>query len=160
MDKKSAATELLVRCLLLPLRGMSLLVPNTCVAEIAEYETPVPTPHAPNWMQGMLMWRGSSIPVISFEQLLGNDEQVRGSHLRMAIFNSFSGNRNLPFYAIELQGIPQIINVREEDLVQREQQHADLAPIQCRVVVEGEESIIPDLDIVEGMLLQLGLGRE
>ena len=158
--EKVDASALQVRCLQLPLSGMNLLLPNTCVAEVAEYQEPIPAPHAPNWMLGMLMWRGSSIPLISFEQLLGGEQLVRGSHVRMAIFNSFSGNRGLPFYAMELQGIPRIVNVRDEDIEQREQQHADLAPVQCRVVVEGDETIIPDLDIVEGMLIQLGLGQD
>lgn len=159
--EKRESSELIVRCLQLPLQGMSLLVPNTCVAEITDYEPPVPTPHAPAWMRGMLMWRGSSVPLISFEQLMGDESPTgRGSQGRIAVFNSFSGNRSLPFFAMELQGIPHIMNLGAEDLEQRELKHADLATVQCRVVVDGEESIIPDIDIIEGMLLQLGLGRE
>ncbi len=155
---QSDTSELLIRCLLLPLRGMKLLVPNTCVAEVAPYEAPVPTPHAPAWMQGMLLWRGSSVPLVSYEGLLGSGEGVRSSQARIAVFNSFGGHAALPFFALELQGIPRLLQATEESMTRREQEHADLAPVQCRVVVEGDEAIIPDLDIIEGMLLQLGLG--
>ena len=110
--------ELAVRCLVLALHEMSLLLPNTMVAEVIDYKPAEATGHMPAWMIGMLSWRGRNVPVISFERLLGRDIARHNRERRYVVCNTLSGNPRVPFVALEVQGIPHLTMVRNDMLVQ------------------------------------------
>lgn len=152
-----AVEELAVRCLLLPLRGIKLLVPNTTIAEISGYIQPEMIPHAPEWLQGMVLWRGSSIPLLSYESLLGEQSATPSPHRRIAIFNSLRGNPAVPFFAMETAGIPRLLQVKDGMLQQETEEFEGQAMVLRSVTLGGDRVIIPALDAVEKMLSQLGL---
>ena len=152
-----AVKGLVVRCLQLPLRGLSLLVPNTTVAEVSGYLPPEPMAQAPEWLLGTVLWRGASVPLISYELMLGRDNTMHSQHRRIAIMNTIRTDSLLPFLAIEVQGIPRLIHLSEEMLSLREGERESPSMVASDVVFEGKNSIIPDLAVIEKMLLQLGL---
>lgn len=149
--------ELTVRCLVLPLYNMSLLVPNTLVAEVIDYKPAEAAGHMPEWMIGMLSWRGRNVPVISFERMLGQDTAFRNEERRYVVCNTLSGNPRMPFIAVEIQGIPHLLMVKNEMLerVAENQQHEPAVLDHLRL---NEESVIvPNIDVMEKMLEHLGI---
>jgi len=147
-----------VRSLVVPLNGLAMLIPNTAVAEVADYKVPQPVLDSPGWLLGMMLWRGRSIPLLAFEQYLGRSTGVGGVHARAIVCNTLNGNRLLPFVAILAQGIPRLQEIKGEMLELADRDGSSATPAAAALVrLGGQEAVIPDLDVVERMLLQLGI---
>jgi chemosensory pili system protein ChpC len=150
--------ELTVRCLVLAMHEMSLLVPNTMVAEVIDYKPAEATGHMPGWVIGMLSWRGRNVPVISFERLLGRDTARHNQERRYVVCNTLNGNPRVPFFALEVQGIPHLTLVNNDMLdrdPEKKQQHEPAVLAHLRL---NEESVIvPNIDVMEKMLEHLGI---
>ncbi len=149
--------ELTVRCLLLPLYNMSLLVPNTMVAEVTEYRSPETAGHMPEWMLGVTSWRGKNLPVISFEHLIGHEVAFRSEERRYVICNTLSGNSRIPFIALEVQGIPHLVQVTNQELEKDSENEASEPAILANLRLNEESVIVPNIDVMEKMLEHLGI---
>ena len=149
--------DLTVRCLLLPLYNMNLLVPNTIVAEVIDNRQVESASQMPEWMSGMLPWRGRNIPVVSFAQLLGQNAVRRSDDTRYVICNTLNGNARVPFIALDVQGIPHFRLVTNEmlelDSEESEQEPAVLVSLR----LNKERVIVPNLDVLEKMVEHLGI---
>lgn len=154
--QESEAAERKVRSLWIPLTGNALLIPNTVVAEVTESESPRPVSHAPNWLLGMISWRGRSIPVISFERLLGGEPGAVNNG-RIVVLNTLNGNTEVPFLALMASGIPRLTQVSEAMLEAVPGHSEQDGPVLCTARFEGIEIMIPDIDMLEKMLLHLGI---
>jgi chemosensory pili system protein ChpC len=141
-----------VASLLIPLHEKQLLLPNVTVAEIIPYRAPTAISEHASWLLGQLEWRNIHIPVLSYEILNGASiPPVEGA--RLAVVNGTGLNRNLPFYAILIQGIPKLAHVKEDDIVTVEAMHSGPYD-QMAVSLLGEQAMIPDLDMIENELLR------
>jgi len=148
--------ELTVRCLVLPLHGLSLLVPNTIVAEVIDYKPSESAGHMPEWMVGMLSWRGRNVPVVSFERLLGQEAATYHEGRRYVVCNTLNANSRMPFIALEVQGIPHLTmvsNVMLEEDPEKRSEPAILASLR----LSEESVIVPNIDVMEKMLEHLGI---
>lgn len=148
--------ELTVRCLVLPLYGMSLLVPNTIIAEVIDYKPAEAAGHMPEWMVGMLSWRGRNVPVISFERLLGQDTGSYHEGHRYIICNTLNGNSRMPFFALEIQGIPHLTMVKNSMLEYDSEGKREPAVL-ASLRLSEESVIVPNIDVMEKMLEHLGI---
>lgn len=146
-----------VRCLILRLQGMTLLLPNTVIAEVTESQKPDIVENAPDWFQGFLSWRGRTIPRVSLEQLLNLGEVLHTSAERMVILNTLNGNSRLPFVAMPIQGLPRALTIKGEMLEYDESSTENESAIKATILLEGESVVIPNLDAIEGMLENLGV---
>ena len=63
-----AQAEEIVRSQIITLNGFNLVLPNTCIAEVINYIEPTPVEDAPEWFLGNILWRGITIPIVSFEE--------------------------------------------------------------------------------------------
>ncbi len=149
--------EISVRSLLIPLSGMTLILPNTAVAEVADYQPPHRSPDAPGWLLGIMPWRGRSVPLLAFEHFVGLSPGVGGVHARAVICNTLNGNAHMPFIAVLAQGIPRLQEVKAEALEEVEKGEGDAMAVAARVRIAGQEGVIPDLDVLERLLSQLGI---
>jgi len=62
-------TPNVVRCLLIPISGGQLLLPNSVVAEVFPYNEPERVAeNQPNWLLGLIDWRNQRIPLLSIEE--------------------------------------------------------------------------------------------
>lgn len=150
--------ELSIRCLVLPLSSLTLLVPNTLVAEVIDYRPAESAGHMPEWMSGMLTWRGRSVPVISFERLLGDTVEFPAQERRYVICNTLNNNERMPFIALELQGIPHLTQVSNTMLdYDPDPEGSQSEPVVLARLRLNEESVmVPNIDVMEKMLEHLG----
>jgi len=149
--------ELKVRCLTLPLHGLSLILPNTVIAEVAEYRDPVKAANMPEWMLGMISWRGISVPVIAFERLLGQEQTIHSEETRFIICNTLNGNSRIPFIAIKVEGIPHLVQVDNSMLDYDSDVQQTEPVVQAYLRLQGESVIVPNIDVMERMLEHLGI---
>ncbi len=149
---RDAAAE--VRSLLIPLDGEYLLVPNSAVAEILTQRETRTVPEAPAWFSGMLSWRNQTVPVISFEAISGRQTPAISPRTRLAVFNTVGANpAYLRFYAIQTQGFPSLINIDSSSIAPLGGSEDIPDAVACKVLVAGRPASIPNLDYLEGRLV-------
>ena len=146
----SKSSELLsgeIASLLIPLGKGSLLVPNTNVAEIVPFIEPEAVAGKPDWFLGHIIWRDLSLPCISFERCNTEEDDSEYRNERLAILNRVSKNGGPSFYALAIRGIPRLVRVVAEDLVEEEGECAKFE--QAKVKLNGELAVVPDLVALE-----------
>lgn len=149
--------DLVVRCLVLPLNNVSLLVPNTLVAEVIDYKPSEAAGQMPDWLTGMLAWRGRNLPVISFERLIGRQTALLNEGRRYVVCNTVNPNSHIPFIALEVQGIPHLVMVKNEMLEPDGKNHQAEPAVLAHLRLNEESVLVPNMEILEKMLVHLGI---
>ncbi|ROR34171.1 chemotaxis protein CheW [Inmirania thermothiophila] len=147
-------SERSVRCLLVPLQGMHLLVPNAAVAEILTFQPPNPVPQSPPWLLGVMRWRGRLIPVLSFEAATGAPRPPLGARSRLVVLHNATAEEGGPgHYALVTQGFPSLLTAEAGSLAPLEEEGGGGEPgVRARVLVGGRAAVIPDFDALELLL--------
>ena len=147
-----------IRCLLIPQRNSTLMLPNTVVAEVTDYSPPETTEHSPDWLLGILSWRGHNIPLISFENFFG-DPVTEEAPRQVAVLNSLNGNHELPFIAITISDLPRLIQVNQSEIeyVEADSKEDEPEEILARMNFSGEFVVIPNIDFIEDRIVKLGI---
>lgn len=156
-DAAEALDELNVRCLMMTLHSINMLLPNTLVAEVTELPAVNTASNTPDWLRGFVAWRGRNVPLISFEVLLGRESIGRFDESRMVVINTLNDNLKLPFIATEIQGLPHLSLVTHENVEYDESEVHDEPVVLSSMRVDGESVIVPNIDVIERMLENLGI---
>lgn len=104
-----------VQTLLLPLQQIGLLVPTALIAEVVNLEDLVPVPRSPRWMLGVLNWRARPVPVVSFDELLGQTPQPAGRRAKLVVFYPLAGRQPWEYFAVLSAAEPQPRAFSEQD---------------------------------------------
>lgn len=139
-----------VRTLIIPIQGRNLLLPNVAVAEVVPYMRPRAVADAPDWLLGVINWRGLTIPLISYDGLYGADVRDGVGQARIAVLNTVHSDSGLSFYALVTAGIPQLKRVNA-DLLQ-EVAAEDVTGTLSQVQVGEIPAVIPDLAALESVV--------
>lgn len=141
-----------VRSVVVPLNGMQLLLPNSLLAEVFGYVTPDPIANAPHWLLGSVGWRGVVLPLISFESLVGGKVVPPGIKGRVIVIYSLGEQvEKVPYIGLLATDIPRLLRASAATL----QPVPDQGPVQGvsqMALVNGEPSVIPDIDYLTGLL--------
>ncbi|MGB5939992.1 MAG: chemotaxis protein CheW [Rhodanobacter sp.] len=144
-----------IRCVLVPVGGQRLLLPNANIAEVITQSTPEPVAGAPAWLHGRIAWRGWRVPLVSFTELAGTGEGDAELTVRVAVLKALGGNPKLPFIAVLTQGFPRLTTLNAE-LVIPTHDGKPLPPgVRAHVLVRDDVAMIPDLEWIEASLLDL-----
>lgn len=151
MTLQKKTQEEALSTLLMPVAGRIVMVPNTTVAEIIAYQSPMMRDDSDvSWRLGNIPWRGISIPLISFEKLQNRELPNANINTRIAVFNRVNDDAKIDFWAMVIQGIPRQLKVSPESL----------QPLD-RAIEPGDAQwadseygavVIPDLDWIEQQL--------
>jgi len=141
-------------CLLIPIQGGRMVLPNVTIAELIPFQQPQAIANAPDWIVGEIEWRGTMIPVISYEEFSGFKKGPPGQDLRVAVVNSPNGEAgNMRFFGMLTQGIPSLIKLEEAAI--KENQNTVLQKGQkMAVTLETGHATIPDLDMLEDAIIK------
>jgi len=140
-------------CLLIPVQGGRLILPNVTVAELIAYQAPVASQNTSDWLLGRMEWRGTMIPVVSYENFCGQKIGVPGQDLRIAVVNAPNGDGGaLRFFGLVVQGIPSLIKL-EEAAIKENMNISLLKGQKLAVTLETGHAIVPDLDVIESAIL-------
>ena len=139
--------------LLVPLADERLIVPRACVAEVVRFTAPEQEAGAHDWMMGTVNWNGRSLPVVSYEGVLGKDKPAATGRTRIVVFYASTGQLKTGFFGVLTQGFPQLVRVNEDVLqLHTTEGWPNGAPVLCRVKMINEFPLIPDLEKLEAML--------
>ncbi len=138
-----------VKCLLLPVTGPAIIVPNSAVAEIITQQDILPIADAPAWLLGTGRWRGTDIPLIAFDRLVGERGDVPEPAGRFVVLFGLDGDAAPGFYGIRIDQLPRTETVDRERLRTADGEAHGSDFVGMRAVVGGDrECIVPDLDAV------------
>ena len=150
----SAAAEELYS-LLVPLAEDRLIVPRACVAEVVRLSRPEVVAGAPDWFVGMLDWSGRSVPVVSFEAMLGRALPESSARTRVVVFYATNAQLRGGYFGILTQGFPQLVRVNRDVLkVDGSVSFADTDPVVTRVRMINEYPLVPDLEVIEARIVE------
>ncbi len=139
---------------LIPLQKSNLLIPNATVAEIIPYEPLQRVQDSPDWLLGILGWRGVQVPVVSFEMLTverGSFSLVSVSSASLVVLKAPGGKSRLQFFAIVAQMLPRLFRIKADEIfdIGETPERTEL----MRVRFADDLVSIPDLDYVESSIL-------
>ncbi len=141
--------------LVIPLHGTDLVLPNEAVAEIVDYQDPVPIEGAPPWMRGIHMWRGLEVPVVSYEMLNGRPaSQVQPE--RIVVLNGVGGKPELPFLGFLAEGIPRLVRIHSDEISPADKKKGS-ADAMVVALKEGLAAI-PNINLLEQMIIRSRAG--
>ena len=155
MSNKSTS----VRCMLLPLTSLSLLIPNSAVAEIIGYSTPRRLSDTSNWFAGVVLWRGVYIPVVTVEQMCKLDTAGMSPRARIAIIYNPEKDPDMPYLGVHMQDIPRAY-LAEADSIESGSDDGLSEYLLTRVDDEKLARVIPDLgEIFVNLKLEFNQSR-
>lgn len=146
-----------VRCVLVPVTGAELLLPNAAIAEVAGHAEPEPISDAPAWMPGMLLWRGWQVPLIHFSVLAGLAEREDSNAARICFVKSLIGSERMPYFALLAQAFPRLTTVDRSTLAEMPEPKRAIA-VAGRVMLDENPAIIPDLDRLAHLVAHAAFG--
>lgn len=143
-----------VRSVLIPLLEDTLLLPNVVVAEVMNLITPQTRQDMPDWFLGDIGWRGTSVPVVSFEGMMGQPIVEPAQRGRTIILNTINGEASLPHIGIVAQAIPSLVQVTVESIdLSDSSREPQSSLIKQTVTINDKQAIIPDLDELERLVM-------
>lgn len=137
--------------LIMPIGGGALLLPNSCVTEVASARQ-LSSAIASDCLLGMLRWRQQEIPLLCFEGLRDGEMPAAPPLRHVAVMAGLTDPQRLPHYAILLASVPHLLSLNAQD-VHTVAQHEDLPAVYAEVEVHGQRLLIPDIDVVEQRIL-------
>lgn len=142
-----------ISCVLIPMNGGPLLLPNVCVAEILPWRRIKTHADLPDWCLGILAWRGAEVPVVSFDCINNQDLHDDGAGRCMVVMNRTRLADGIPFYAFAATELPRMMQLADGDLssVPGRLKRAEVAAVQLGT----ETAIIPNLEVVERSVTEL-----
>jgi chemosensory pili system protein ChpC len=145
--------SLLLRTLLIPIKGAQILVPSASVLEVLPLSSPEPVEDSPDWILGTLSWRTGSIPVVALETLFNGEPPELGSRTRLAIINPVGETGTLMHYALVAQAVPRLVTL-ERHMIHAADYGAPLPRgVTSKALLASQEVLIPDLAEIETLLV-------
>jgi chemosensory pili system protein ChpC len=144
-----------VHCLLLPMHQDIAVLPNAAVAEVIPFSEPLPIDDAPEWLIGYLNWRERRVPLVMFETASDGDSGRIHKGCRIAVLNTLNGNRDIPYIAIVMQGLPSLQIVRSNSIQYADRPTIQRQSIKAYVNLNGVAAIMPDIDDLESRLIRI-----
>jgi len=140
-----------LQCVLIPVHGRQLLLPNVSIAEVVDFEGTETGANTPDWLVGFVEWRGLKLPVISYDAANDGQFVVPGENRgRIIVLNTIGpGHQKSPFMALVTQGIPSQTRL-EESQVQKMDAEPGPADL-MQVEVDGDIAWIPNLEHLESL---------
>lgn len=136
-----------------------LLLPNSVITEVLSFSDPDAVEGAPEWLLGLIRWRGWQVPLLDFARLAGVQARAAqaqgGGRRRVIVIKALGGNPRMPYMALLADGFPRLVTVKAETLDAPADALDTGACIRAIATLNDEEAIIPDLDQVEAKLTQL-----
>ncbi len=143
-----------IRGVMIPITDGRVLLPNATVAEVITYTRAEPVPNAPAWLLGRVAWRGWRLPLISLPVLTGAVAEESQTNARVAVLKALGGHADMPFLALLAQGFPRLTTITQDLLLATSDEQPHAAGVRAEVLVRDDPAVIPDLDIIESMIVE------
>lgn len=148
-----------IRTILAALTEGHVLLPNSAVAEVLEFETPEPFKQGPAWLLGELAWRGWQVPVISYQRLI--DDKAGDAvtpKARILIIKTLGNSSQINYIGLVIQGLPKLKTVTMDSL-QEQQTNKLPKALFSKVSIDDLPALIPELGYLTRIVEQAAYGN-
>lgn len=141
-----------IKCNILPISNEEIvLVPTSVIAEVITERQDLLVMGARDGLIGKMQWRGLSLPLIAFEAAIGKAVPSYGESVRIVVFSSVSDDKDMPFYAMIVQGVARLVHLKDSDLTP--QSEPDVSPfITEHVSYSNTSAYVPNFEHIEKFL--------
>jgi len=147
-----------LRCLLIAVQGGQVILPNSLVAEVLPFATPLRIEAAPQWVVGAMLWRNLTTPLISLGQLIFRVAPDTDLNSRIIILTTLGSDSQLPHFGLLGTSAPRPVNLQRSE-ISLDPDVAETDPrepgILSRARYQDQPVLIPDLDAIEAVLQPL-----
>lgn len=147
-----------LKCLLLPMAGTPVIVPNSAVAELITQQDVIPGEDAPDWFLGAGTWRGIEIPLIAFDRLCGDRQDPPGTFGRYVVLFGLEREGGPAYYGLRVEALPRAETVDGERLVHADGPAHESPCVAARARVRDHECLVPDFDALGRALARYARG--
>ncbi len=142
-----------MHALVIPTTRVPLLVPSAITAEIMSVPKLNPQPLSESWLLGLAAWRSRAVPVVSFENLLGDTNQpmVHG-RCKVVVFQPLGGMSEWDFFAILASADPQPYTVNSATDLAASATPVSSPLVSATVTVGRTAVVIPNMDEIKRVL--------
>ena len=152
----AVSNERELACVLVALHDRQVLLPNVTVAEVVRMQRIQPVNNAPDWLVGMISWRGKLLPVLSLEAVLADrgdpPPPAASPGCSLLVMNRSRPMDGLEFYAVLVRSMPRMLWVAVEDLAVVD---GPLAAAEAARIRVGEDEVtVPRLPYLEELVVQ------
>lgn len=149
-----------IKCVILTLRKENVIVPNALVAEIISVKEMDESKNSPSWFLGKMKWRGTDVPLLSFEAAGGEgDVKVNLNTQAVVLYAVGQGGEveETPYLGLVMSGVPHVshfsrgqMKVDSDSIGQKK--HPMVAQ---KVRINGASVSVLDVDGMVGMVADL-----
>lgn len=153
-----AEDKQLIKCVILTLRRENVIVPNALVAEIISVREIESIDNAPDWYLGKMAWRGSDVPLLSFEASGG--EKVSKVNLNtQAVVLYAVGDSGVvsesPYMGLVMSGVPHVSQFSREQISSDDEGEESHPMVAQKVRINGASVSILDVDAMVAMVEEM-----
>jgi chemosensory pili system protein ChpC len=147
-----------LRCLLISVQSGQLILPNSLVAEVLPFATPLRIEDAPPWVVGTMLWRNLTTPLVSLGQLIFRVTPEADLNSRIIFVNALGADSQLPHFGILGTSAPRPLNVQRHELQPDPEiptSDQGRPGVLSWVRYQEQPVVVPDLDAIEAVLQPL-----
>ncbi|MCP5159072.1 MAG: chemotaxis protein CheW [Gammaproteobacteria bacterium] len=147
-----------LRCLLITVQGGQVILPNSLVAEVLPFATPLQIETAPHWVAGAMLWHNLTTPLVSLGRLIFRITSDVNLNSRIIIVNTLGADSRLPHFGILGTAAPRPLNLQRQDLtLNLDIPDADQnrPGVLSWANYQDQPVVIPDMDAIEAVLQPL-----
>ncbi len=146
-----------IKCVIFTMRKQNVILSSANFVEIISVKELKLANNRPNWFLGEMKWRGSEVPLISFEAAANEDVSVINLNTQAVVINSVGehGEKDIPFLALVASGVPHVTHFTREQIATSEDDLDDHPMIAQEVRINGARVNILDIDAIVEMLHSL-----
>jgi chemosensory pili system protein ChpC len=143
-----------IKCVILTLRKENVIVPNALVAEIVSVKEVEKKANSPVWFLGNMKWRGSDVPLLSFEAAGGDSGAKVNLNTQAVILYGVGNGQDVgknPYLALVMSGVPHVSHFKREQIKTDAEAMDDHPMVAQRVRINGASVSILDVDAMVDM---------
>ena len=147
----------LIKCVILTLRKENVIVPNALVAEIISVKDIEEIENAPSWYLGKMTWRGSDVPLLSFEAAGGEDISKVNLNTQAVVLYAVGKNNEVgdkPYLGLVMSGVPHVSHFSREQIKTDKEADGDHPMVAQKVRINGASVSILDVDAMVDMVAE------
>jgi len=145
----------LIKCVILTLRKENVIVPNALVAEIVSVKDLEGSEDTPEWFLGNMHWRGSEVPLLSFEAASGEGmNKVNLNTQAVVLYAVGKGGEVVesPYLGLVMSGVPHVSRFTREQITTDEDVIEEHPMVSQKVRINGASVSILDVDAMVDMV--------
>jgi len=148
----------IIKCVIFTLRKENVILPNALVAEIISVKELGEAIDAPGWYLGKMNWRGSEIPLLSYEAAGGEKISKVNLNTQAVVLYAVGKSGEVsdsPYLGLVMSGVPHVSRFTKEQIVLDDGVESDHPMVANNVRINGAKLSILDVDAMVEMVADL-----